>query len=158
MMKVLLIRPEPPKETIGLKHVMICEPLELEYLVSNIPSDIKNKIDIKIYDFILEKNSFRNVLLDERPDLVVFTGYITHVGIIKEMAKKAKKTIKNLKIGVGGVHAEVLPEDFISDDIDFIYDRNGIEAFNETLLGLLVDRDVEEINEKLKSHIFDKCA
>ncbi len=34
-MNVLLIRIKPHKETIGLQHVMICEPLELEYLVSN---------------------------------------------------------------------------------------------------------------------------
>ena len=35
-MKVLFFRPRPHKETIGLQNVMICEPLELEYLASNI--------------------------------------------------------------------------------------------------------------------------
>ena len=35
-MKVLLIRPKPHKDTIGLQNVMICEPLELEYIASNI--------------------------------------------------------------------------------------------------------------------------
>ena len=31
-MKLLLIRPRPEKETIGLQHVMIVEPLELAVL------------------------------------------------------------------------------------------------------------------------------
>ena len=31
-MRILLIRPKPHKETIGLQNVMICEPLELEYV------------------------------------------------------------------------------------------------------------------------------
>ena len=34
-MNVLLFRPRPHKETIGLQNVMICEPLELEYIAAN---------------------------------------------------------------------------------------------------------------------------
>ena len=35
-MKVLLIRPKPHKDTLGLQNVMICEPLELESIASNV--------------------------------------------------------------------------------------------------------------------------
>ncbi|MEJ2194183.1 MAG: hypothetical protein P8X73_04915 [Ignavibacteriaceae bacterium] len=35
-MKILLIRPPVPKFTIGLKNIMICEPLELEYVAAGI--------------------------------------------------------------------------------------------------------------------------
>ena len=150
-MKVLLIRPNPPKETIGLQHVMICEPLELEYLVSNVPKYIKEKVELKIYDLILEKKSFKKILIEEKPDFIVFTGYITHVGIIKKMAEFARQIIPSTKIGVGGVHAEVVPEDFNSPFIDFIYDKNPIDAFNETLVGLLVDRDIEEIKDNIRT-------
>ena len=31
-MKILMIRPRPEEETIGLQHVMIVEPMELEVL------------------------------------------------------------------------------------------------------------------------------
>ena len=150
-MKVLLIRPNPPKETIGLQHVMICEPLELEYLVSNVPKYIKDKVELKIYDLILEKKSYKKILIEEKPDFIVFTGYITHVGIIKKMAKFAREIIPSTKVGIGGVHAEVVPEDFNSPFIDFIYDKNSIDAFNETLVGLLVDRDIEEIKDNIKT-------
>lgn len=150
-MKVLLVRPKPHKETIGLQHVMICEPLELEYLVSNIPNGIKNKVEAKIIDLILEKHSYKNILLEEKPDFIVYTGYITHVGIIKELAKESKGLLPKVKIGVGGVHAEVAGEDFNSEYIDFIYTRNGIDGFNLTLEGLLQDKNTKEINYMLMS-------
>jgi len=148
-MKVLLIRPKPHKETIGLQHVMICEPLELEYLASNIPEEIQSKVQVKIIDLIMDKRKYPEILMTEKPDFIVFTGYITHVGIIKEMAKDAKGLLPKLKVGVGGVHAEVVSEDFHSDFIDFIYSKNGIDGFNLSLEGLLEGKSIEAINEVL---------
>ncbi len=150
-MRVLLIRPKPHKETIGLQHVMICEPLELEYLVSNVPDEIKNLISIKIYDLIIEKKNYNDILIEEKPDFVLFTGYITHVGIIKELAETAKKMYSNIKTGVGGVHAEVVPEDYKSKYVDFIYSKNGIDGFNKTLAMLLKGFDVGQINNEINN-------
>lgn len=149
-MKILLVRPKPHKETIGLQHVMICEPLELEYLISNIPDEIIKEADIEIVDMILEKLSFEEIVSLKKPDFIVFTGYITHVGIIIQMAKEAKKIIPMVKTGVGGVHAEVVPEDYRSEFIDFIYEKNGIDNFNITLKGLFNEKKVREINEEIK--------
>ncbi|MEL7648736.1 MAG: radical SAM protein [Sedimentibacter sp.] len=148
-MKVLLIRPKPHKETIGLQHVMICEPLEFEYLVSNVPEEIKHAIQIKIIDLIVEKKGYKEILSEEKPDFVLYTGYITHVGIIKDMARTAKEMFSYVKTGVGGVHTEVVPEDFKSQFIDFIYDRNGIDGFNFTLKELLKGSGIDGINEAL---------
>lgn len=148
-MKILLIRPKPHKETIGLQHVMVCEPLELEYLVSNINEHIKKDTDIKIIDLILEKKDYSKIIKDEKPDFVLFTGYITHVGVIKKLAQTAKEIFPSIKIGVGGIHAEVLPEDFTSEFIDFIYSKNGIDGFNLTLEGLFMEEPDEYIREKL---------
>lgn len=149
-MKILLIRPRPHKETIGLQHVMICEPLELEYLVSNVPDAIKSQTHIKIIDLIVEKKKYEEILKEENPDFVLYTGYITHVGIIKNLAEIAKLLFPNTKTGVGGVHAEVIPDDFKSEHIDFIYDKSGIDGFNLTLKMLLDGHDTAKINEELK--------
>ncbi|MBP1926019.1 radical SAM superfamily enzyme YgiQ (UPF0313 family) [Sedimentibacter acidaminivorans] len=148
-MKVLLIRPKPHKETIGLQHVMICEPLELEYLVSNIPEKIKTEISIKIIDLIVEKKSYEEIMIKEKPDFVLFTGYITHVGVIKKLASISKELYPKIITGVGGVHSEVVSEDFKSEYIDFIYDKNGIDGFNLTLDMLLENETVEKINMEL---------
>lgn len=149
-MKVLLVRPRPDKETIGLQHVMICEPLELEYLVSNIPEDLRSEVEVEIVDMILEKESYESILARVRPTLVVFTGYITHVGIIKRMCSAAKSLLPGVLTGVGGVHAEVVGMDFLSKDIDFIYSRNGIDGFNITLRGMLENKSAEEIKALLE--------
>lgn len=148
-MKVLLVRPKPHKETIGLQHVMICEPLELEYLASNIPDDIEDQLELKIVDLIIEKKVYSQILKEERPDFVLFTGYITHVGTIKDLAKESKEIFPDIKTGVGGIHAEVLAEDFVSPFIDFIYSKNGIDGFNITLESLLRGESVETIKDRL---------
>lgn len=150
-MKVLLIRPRPHKETIGLQHVMICEPLEFEYLISNIPDEIANDVQVKIIDMIVEKKKYEDIIKSEKPNLIFFTGYITHVGTIKNLAKISKQLLPNVKIGTGGVHAEVVPEDFCSEYIDFIYSKNGIDGFNLTLKMLLNGCSVKEVNEKLNT-------
>ncbi|MGD9566714.1 MAG: radical SAM protein [Sedimentibacter sp.] len=150
-MKILLIRPRPHKETIGLQHIMICEPLELEYLVSNVPHEIINDAEIKIIDLIVEKKKYKEILKEEKPDFVLFTGYITHVGLIKELAQTAKLLFPHVKTGVGGVHAEVVPEDFKSEYIDFIYAKSGIDGFNLTLKMLINGFNSEKINEELNA-------
>lgn len=159
-MKVLLIRPKPHKETIGLQHIMVCEPLELEYLAANIPEEIQENVQVKVIDLIMDRRKYKDVLLEEQPEFVVFTGYITHVGVIKNMAEEAKGLFPQVKVGVGGVHAEVVPEDFYSPFIDFVYSRNGIDRFNLSLRGLLEGKAAEKINAELeetglKKEVFD---
>lgn len=125
-MRVLLIRPRPHKETIGLQNVMICEPLELEYISSNI-EPLGHKVNI--VDMILEKKSISYFLKKYKPDVVGITGYIAHVNIIKKYASEVKEFNKKIKVIVGGVHAEVNPEDFECKDIDYIIRANGIKTF-----------------------------
>lgn len=129
-MKVLLVRPKPHKDTIGLQNVMICEPLELEYLSSNLENEGHQVI---IVDMIIEKRNIQYFLRKYNPDVVGITSYISHINIVKGYAKLIKEFNKNIKTIVGGVHAEVNPEDFIDDNIDFIIRSNGIKTFLELL-------------------------
>lgn len=151
LMNVLLVRPKPDRETIGLQHVMVCEPLELEYLVSNVPVGIRNSVSLEICDMILENDSFISILNRKKPELVVFTGYITHVGTIKAMCAEVKRLFPVTLTGVGGVHAEVVPADFTDPSIDFVYSSNGIDGFNMTLEGILEGRSAAEIRQRLEA-------
>ena len=150
-MKVLLVRPKPHRDTIGLQHVMICEPLELEYLSGNIPSSIEDKVEVEIVDMILEKESFDSIILSRKPDFVAFTGYVTHVGTIRILAGRAKSLLPDIYTAVGGVHAEVVGEDFDCEEIDFVYTWNGVKGFNLTLEALLNGESRDSINTKLKA-------
>lgn len=152
-LRILLLRPRPPKETIGLQHVMICEPLELEYLVGNID---KAKASVKIIDMILEKKPIEFFINKYRPHIVGMTAYITHVGAVKEMARKIKRLSNKTITVVGGVHAEVVPEDFRSKYIDYIICSNPVETFNKIIDRVRDAEDTKEIEGtyvKGKKHI-----
>ena len=152
-LRILLLRPRPPKETIGLQHVMICEPLELEYLVGNID---KTKASVKIIDMILEKKPIEFFINKYKPHIVGMTAYITHVGAVKEMARKIKCLSNQTITVVGGVHAEVVPEDFISKYIDCIICSNPVETFNKIIDRVRAGVDTKEIEGtyvKGKKHI-----
>jgi len=116
-MKILLIRPRPHKETIGLQSVMICEPLELMQLSAVLKA---NNHEVEIVDMILERKPIEYFIRKFSPELVGITGYISHVGIMKQYAETIKKIDKNIKVAVGGVHATVCPEDFKCEYIDYI--------------------------------------
>ena len=125
-MKIVLFRPRPHKETIGLQNVMICEPLELEYIASNVEP---LGHEVVIVDMILEKKKIAYFLEKHKPDVVGVTGYIAHVNIIKDYARQVKEYSKDITTIVGGVHAEVNPEDFDDPNIDYIIRANGIKTF-----------------------------
>lgn len=137
-MTILLIRPNPPKETIGLQHVMICEPLELEYLAGNID---KGKADIYIIDMILEKKQISYFIDKYKPNIVGITAYITHIGIVKDMARQIKSIDEGISVIVGGVHAEVVPQDFVSPYIDYIICENPISTFKNIVDSLIKTGD-----------------
>lgn len=123
---------------------MICEPLELGYLVGNID---KAKASVKIIDMILEKKPIEFFINKYRPHIVGMTAYITHVGAVKEMARKIKRLSNKTITVVGGVHAEVVPEDFRSKYIDYIICSNPVETFNKIIDRVRAGVDTKEIDE-----------
>lgn len=61
--------------------------------------------------------------------MVGLTGYISHVNVIKKYAEEIKKVNKDIIVCVGGVHAEVCPEDFSHECIDYVLKANALDAF-----------------------------
>ena len=86
-MNILLVRPRPDKETIGLQNVMICEPLELEYIGAYIQPLGHS---VTIVDMILEKQPLSYFIGKYNPDVVGLTAYIAHVNVVKAYAKEIK--------------------------------------------------------------------
>ena len=128
-MRILMVRPKPSPETIGLQHLMIVEPLELEILCA-----LKRETDsVIVVDMILEERSFESFILEHRPDLLCVTGYITNVQTIISYCEKTKNLSNKITTIVGGVHCEVCPEDFDRDAIDFRVVRNAAKIFTDLL-------------------------
>lgn len=123
-MKILLVRPKPHKNSLGLTDLMTCEPIELEYvytLVNNLGHDAE------IADMILEKRALKKIVAQYNPDVVMFTSYLTHVNVVKGYSDVVKSVNKNIVTAVGGVHSEVIPTDFNHKNIDYILGINGME-------------------------------
>ena len=131
-MKVLFIRPSPPKETIGLQHVMIVEPLELEILATLIEKDN----EVNIIDLILEKQPLPFFIEKYKPDVVCFTGYITHSNVIKEFCREIKGINPKIVTIAGGVHIEKNPECVNNEFVDYRVVRNAVDVFPKLILYL----------------------
>src|SRR5215475_12745789 len=84
IMRILLVRPPVPRQTIGLKHVMICEPLELEYVAAGLTDH-----EVQIMDLIVEKG-FTRRLNRFKPDVVGTSCYITGVNEVIKLCREAK--------------------------------------------------------------------
>lgn len=124
-MRVLLIRPKPSPETIGLQHLMIVEPLELEILATL----IKRDNEVRIIDMILENNDLNYFIEEFKPDAVCITGYITHIPVILQYCRTIKNINNEIKTITGGVHIEKFPEDIDNENVDFRVVRNAAVTF-----------------------------
>ena len=124
-MNILFIRPKPTPATIGLQHLMIVEPLELEILSAL----IKERHETKGIDMILENKTVDYFIKKFTPDVICLTGYITHIPVIIEYCKIAKHINSNIKTIVGGVHIEKFPGDIDHESVDYRVVRNATITF-----------------------------
>ena len=129
-MKILLIRPPVPYHTIGLKNIMICEPLELEYIAAGLDGH-----ELQIIDLIVEKG-FVKRLREFQPDVICTSCYITGVNEVIKLCRQTKIWNKSCKTVVGGVHASQVPEDFCDPSVDCIVLGDGTTLINEVVQAL----------------------
>tara|TARA_B110000046_G_scaffold391_1_gene539 strand:+ start:4059 stop:5570 length:1512 start_codon:yes stop_codon:yes gene_type:complete len=129
-MKVLLVRPPVPKHTIGLKNIMICEPLELEYVAARLDGH-----ELMIFDGLVEKG-FDQRLRDFKPDVVVSSCYKTGVNEVIKVFRKIKEWNLECVTVVGGVHATLVPQDFHDSAVDIIGMGDGTLLLKEIVSAL----------------------
>lgn len=144
-MKILFLRPGLGTKKTKDLLIRTKEPLELLALCEFIPDYLKDRVKISLYDMHLEKLSYKNILLSENPDLVVFSYEEGLDKSIKEYSSLTKEIIPNALTAVIGDKEE----DFL--DIDFQLGDNPYLAFVELLLGIETERSIEEILVKVKS-------
>jgi radical SAM superfamily enzyme YgiQ (UPF0313 family) len=139
-MRVLLIRPPVPRHTIGLRHVMICEPLELEYVAAGIPDH-----EVQIFDMIIERGLERR-LQQFKPAIVGTSSYITGVNEVKKVCRAVKRWNPNCVTLVGGVHASCAPEDFVDGSVDCIVPGDGTSIIGELVEAIRTGRPLDEMS------------
>ena len=126
-MKILLVRPPVPKHTIGLKHIMICEPLELEYVAANLQGH-----DLMIFDHLVEKG-FQKRFINFSPDIVVSSCYKTGTNEVIKIFRWVKSVNPECITITGGVHATLVPEDYADISVDIIGIGDGTFLLSEII-------------------------
>ena len=138
-MRVLLVRPPVPPRTIGLKNIMICEPLELEYVAAGLAGH-----EVQIMDMILEKG-FERRLRTFKPDVVGTSCYITGVNEVKKLCRAVKRYSPSCLTVVGGVQAARCPDDFVEPSIDCVVLGGGTTTLPEILEAIESRRPLTDI-------------
>ena len=138
-MRILLVRPAVPRHTIGLKHIMICEPLELEYVAAGLQGH-----EVQVMDLILEKG------LGERlrrfaPDVVGTSSYISGVNEVIKVCREVKRWNPRCHTIVGGVQAAQVPEDFLDNSVDVIVRGDGTTTMPAVIRALEQGDDLRTV-------------
>lgn len=150
-MKILLVKCHG-KTIYSWAAPIITEPLELEYLSAMLK---KQKVQHKIYDPILEGGRFEKVFQDYSPDVLLLSGYITAVDTIKGYARAAKEKNPQVKVLVGGVHAEINYHDFFISSIDLVVHSDGVNTLEKLIrcrLDLVQLKDLRGIAYRAKDN------
>jgi len=144
-MKVLFIRPGISRRRKMLLPLRLQEPLELAYLANQLQDSMQERVEIAFLDMELERGSLKKNLLEMEPSLVVFWGEEGQEELIDEQASM----IKDISPGSYVALAGELSEGEGSPYVDFLFRKNPVEAFNETVLGIITERSLQEINRNV---------
>jgi radical SAM superfamily enzyme YgiQ (UPF0313 family) len=142
-MKVLLVRPEAPN-LLSFTKILDNEPLELEYLHTALAA--KGHSDV-IFDGLIEKETLKQVIQREKPDVIAITGYITQEKLMKRYCDLAKALDSKIITVLGGVHIQLNYERFYDSQVDYMCRSESVEVLGE-LLDKLEQRkeDFEDLN------------
>jgi len=133
-LRILLVKPHPQLKIAkslqqGFLHL---EPLDLEIVAGGVPDED----DVSICDLSIEKrpmSAFKNQVKNWKPHLIGFTAYSSQSGLVKKLARMAKKMDPSVMNIVGGIHATIMPADYEVDDIDLIVRGEGGTAIREII-------------------------
>lgn len=131
-MRILLIKCHGRSLMTRLRPI-VTEPLELEMIAAVLGGFSESGLTCRIYDPWLEGGSTKRIMDQEKPDILMLSGYVTAVEEIISLADHAKALSKDVAVWVGGVHAEGCPEDFFVPSVDAVFYANALWGLSALL-------------------------
>ncbi|HSN68585.1 MAG TPA: radical SAM protein [Thermoanaerobaculia bacterium] len=139
-MRILLVQPANAPATIGGEDIFIYEPLALEYVAAGVADSHDVRIlDLRMGDDLVDE------LEDFRPDVVGITAYTVHVNVARRLFDDVKRWNPGVVTVIGGHHATLLPDDFLSPSIDAVVIGDGVSAFREIVESIERGRPLDGI-------------
>ena len=156
-MRVMLVRPKPHRNSLGLTDLMHCEPLDMEY-VGTVVKSLGH--DVLLVDLQVDKHKLKYHLKKYEPDIVLLTSYLIHVNVVKKYSDIVKAYNKDIIVALGGVQSEVTPKLFDYKNIDYVLGINGLKN-TEILLNAIEEGkkpkfDHKKIDKNYKLPIVDR--
>ncbi len=116
-------------------RVASLEPLGLEYIMTVVKQEKKNCM---IFDESLHSPFFRfqRLVKHIEENNISFVGFsiISYTaGYALDVIKKLKKLKPDIKIMVGGAEVNINHQDFMIDEIDYVYYDNGLESLRNAV-------------------------
>ncbi len=125
-MNILLYTPPVPIQSIHMDNLISSEPLELEYLYTVLHQNHTV--------FFLEKgkkSKLTRTLKKQKIDMLCMSVYLNHTTFVREVCKTLRAELPDLYIVVGGVHPEVVPEQFFIPEINAVVFANHLQAISQ---------------------------
>lgn len=144
-LKVLFVRPGIGAGKKGAEVIRLQEPIEIALLAGQIPGYLRERVELGVFDFAVEKNGLKRSLQDFRPDLVVFWVERDQEIAASEQAAITRELFSNMLIAAAGEAVAQMD----NSSFDLIYTGNPVKALEETLIGIETERSLEEIRNKL---------
>ena len=139
-MKVLLVQPRKPVHSFGGEDLSMFEPLALEYLAGA----VKDQHEVRVLDLRIE-DRLDEVLQEMQPDVVGLTGYTVHVNTVNRLCEHIKAVDPRIVTVVGGHHATVHHEDFLTPHVDLIIMGEGSIPFRQALERIVAGRGFDGV-------------
>lgn len=114
--RILAYKAAPVRQTIRMERFITSEPLELEYLYTVLETE-----EMTLLDGMTDRRDPVAVAQKTGAEIVLLSSFITNVEMVLEVARRLKRLPSAPLVFVGGPHAEVVPEDFVSSDVDGIF-------------------------------------
>jgi len=127
-MKILLVKPDISRVSVGFPSLARAAPLDLLMVAASVADH-----ECRIVDMRLEEDStFEKELSSFRPDLVGLTAYTAEAEAAKALAWRAKMVLPDVPIIWGGYHATMCVGDVLNEpSVDFAVRGEGEITFPE---------------------------
>ena len=126
-MKVLLIQPPTNPYVWGGDAIFIIDPVWSEYLGAG----LNDAHDVKVMDMRVEKQAIEDVIKEWGPNVIGMTSYTVDYNSVKRLAKQIKAADPEIRVVVGGYHANGAPQEFMDPDIDVVVPGEGVNTLRE---------------------------
>lgn len=139
-MKILLIYPDTDPLSIIPSGLINIEPLGLEYLAGELAEHNVKILDLKIV------KEWSSAVEQFQPDIVGITGTVVHTTRMLEILNNIKNMFPAATTVVGGPHATLVPDDFLSPAVDALVPYHQPAAFRSLVEAVERGRDLRGVD------------